>query len=87
MKPGYRCDHIGGHDTVDRSRLQCEMTICNDGRKHDGHYCGKGPCNAFGCNCDGGCWNGDSPYPLDPQRNFMDNYGEFVTRVRLFKKY
>jgi len=37
--------------------------FCKDGSKTSGplSYCGKGPCNIFGCNCDGGCKT-DIPY-------------------------
>jgi len=37
----------------------CEVTICADGVAQLGAYCGQGPCNIFGCNCDGGCLSGD----------------------------
>lgn len=29
--------------------------ICWDGSNLNGYYCGYGPCNIFGCNCEGGC--------------------------------
>jgi hypothetical protein len=35
---------------------------CGDGTKALTPYCGYGPCNIFGCNCDGGC----RKYPLQP---------------------
>lgn len=38
----------------------CVINVCGDGKKHSGLFCGKGPCNRFGCNCDGGCINGDN---------------------------
>ena len=31
---------------------------CYDGKRRVGFYCGKGSCNIFGCNCDGGCLGG-----------------------------
>jgi len=34
-------------------------TICLDGRELTTSYCGVGPCNIFGCNCDGGCRQAD----------------------------
>ncbi|XP_063361636.1 uncharacterized protein LOC134650633 [Cydia amplana] len=52
----------------------CKVRVCNDGKPTTGIYCGKGPCNIFGCNCDGGCIEGDPDYPEDPVRNFMDYY-------------
>lgn len=35
----------------------CSAKICYDGSAldEDSYYCGQGPCNIFGCNCDGGC--------------------------------
>lgn len=32
--------------------------VCHDGKMHDGRFCGRGPCNIFGCNCDDGCFDG-----------------------------
>lgn len=32
---------------------RCERYICDDGTKAT-PYCGRGPCNIFGCNCNGG---------------------------------
>ncbi|KAH8284069.1 hypothetical protein KR054_009335 [Drosophila jambulina] len=47
------CDLVGGYGgTI------CEVAICADGVARKGTYCGKGPCNIFGCNCDGGCLTG-----------------------------
>ncbi|KAH8275790.1 hypothetical protein KR026_011780, partial [Drosophila bipectinata] len=37
----------------------CQMTICGDGERLVGYYCGKGPCNIFGCACEGGCRHGN----------------------------
>ncbi|KAH8375884.1 hypothetical protein KR200_005729 [Drosophila serrata] len=31
---------------------------CDDGKFVRAQYCGKGKCNIFGCNCDGGCRRG-----------------------------
>lgn len=33
----------------------CDSIICYDGTINYSHFCGKGRCNIFGCNCDGGC--------------------------------
>lgn len=30
-------------------------TFVTMAENHGGTYCGKGICNMFGCNCDGGC--------------------------------
>lgn len=48
-----------------RTHMVCHVLVCGDGRLPGGSYCGKGPCNIFGCNCDGGCIEGD------PEENFI----------------
>lgn len=42
------------------------LGVCGDGRRHEGAYCGKGPCNTAGYNCDGGCIEGD---PVESFKN------------------
>ncbi|KAH8235842.1 hypothetical protein KR032_008944, partial [Drosophila birchii] len=37
----------------------CAVTICGDGTALVGTFCGRGPCNFFGCDCQGGCRHGD----------------------------
>lgn len=39
---------------------RCRALVCGDGKESDGTYCGRGSCNIFGCNCDGGCIPGDA---------------------------
>ena len=40
---------------VDADCCPCWVsTVCNDGTECT-PWCGYGPCNIFGCNCDGGC--------------------------------
>lgn len=53
----------------------CEVTVCGDGRPLVGSYCGRGPCNIFGCNCDGGCLFGDFA------ESFMANHPDDGIRV------
>lgn len=67
------CSDFGGHTHRSYIRSQdyqvamsanvlnkfCEATICGNGKPTDGYYCGNGPCNIFGCNCNGGCISGD----------------------------
>lgn len=53
----------------------CEINICGDGSSHKGFYCGKGSCNAFGCNCDGGC------IPGNAKKEFKARYGDRVIDV------
>lgn len=58
----------------------CGIWVCNDGRPlTDGNYCGNGPCNIFGCNCDGGCVTGKS---WSPHENFKEIHGDRVQNVR-----
>ncbi|CCU56363.1 unknown similar to XecnGV orf106 [Mythimna separata entomopoxvirus 'L'] len=63
---GKHCIDFGGdYNTVDTSygrfdyENDCKIEVCGDGRVHEGHYCGVGPCNVFGYNCDGGCISGN----------------------------
>lgn len=41
------------------------LLICYDGRPIVGWYCGVGPCNMFGCNCEGGCRNNSKGYDYE----------------------
>ncbi|XP_037726083.1 protein Diedel-like [Drosophila subpulchrella] len=50
------CQDVGGSGY---NPHKCEITICADGVKQVGTYCGQASCNIFGCNCDGGCLRGD----------------------------
>ncbi|XP_017038935.1 protein Diedel-like [Drosophila ficusphila] len=50
------CRDVGG---IGYDPQHCQTYICADGVALVGTYCGKGPCNVFGCNCDGGCLTGD----------------------------
>ncbi|XP_064550107.1 protein Diedel-like [Drosophila montana] len=52
----------------------CKMSICDDGSAVDGTYCGQGPCNMFGCNCEGGCRMGNGVQIL------RDFYGDYHVR-------
>lgn len=39
----------------------CKIKVCGDGKAViKGTFCGKGSCNMFGCNCKGGCIQGDA---------------------------
>lgn len=53
-------------------------SLCGDGKRHnEGFYCGKGRCNVVGCNCDGGCIEGDtldSVRALDPGQIYHVEY-------------
>lgn len=55
----------------------CEISICGDGRPPStGTYCGRGPCNIFGCNCDFGCKGGNAV------ENFSRIHGNKVAHPR-----
>lgn len=41
-------------------REYCFVEVCGYGRRSAvGYICGNGPCNMWGCNCDGGCIPGN----------------------------
>ena len=46
------CCYMTWRDHCDTVSIQI---YCDDCSKGDGLYCGYGPCNIFGCNCEGGC--------------------------------
>ncbi|KAH8399408.1 hypothetical protein KR215_009734 [Drosophila sulfurigaster] len=50
---GEPCDEVGGKD----SNHGCIIKICANGKamKPTDHFCGKGPCDTDGCQCEGGC--------------------------------
>lgn len=63
----------------------CHVAICKDGSTISGwHYCGRGKCNLFGCNCDGGC-KSNLPHnsPEEGLRLFKANYN--ITDARIEK--
>ncbi|AXN77279.1 hypothetical protein HvAV-3i_gp096 [Heliothis virescens ascovirus 3i] len=55
----------------------CKVSVCGDGKVHEGHYCGVGPCNIFGSNCEGGCHRGD------PVVSFKELYAGKVWDVHI----
>lgn len=57
----------------------CKSTICLDGHPRVGFFCGRGSCNIFGCNCDGGCLNNNNPgNDWDTAENlFFENYENY----------
>ncbi|XP_017038936.1 protein Diedel-like [Drosophila ficusphila] len=72
------CSDVGG---TGEDPHNCQIYICADGVALHGAYCGRGPCNVFGCNCDGGCLTGDW------SRSFVENnrfYGVETIRVTMF---
>lgn len=58
--PGKRCSDYSSESFLPhRRQTRCHVDVCGDGKKVAGTYCGVGPCNIFGCNCDGGCISGN----------------------------
>lgn len=57
------CADAGGKELGD----DCFITICADGRPFDGLFCGRGSCNASGCDCENGCITGNW------KQSFLDN--------------
>lgn len=59
----------------DEDDFRCTDQICADGSILVGSYCGVGPCNMFGCNCDGGCLKNAHGFdPDDAKRLFELKY-------------
>ncbi|BFF91332.1 protein Diedel-like [Drosophila madeirensis] len=52
---GQHCGVAGGSRSGSDS---CSVTVCGNGEPVVGTYCGRGPCNIFGCNCENGCLSG-----------------------------
>lgn len=50
----------GAAGVSDLLQNRCKASVCGNGRHMGGTYCGVGPCNIFGCNCDGGCIRGNA---------------------------
>lgn len=69
-------DVMGIFENLDRRRPACRIEVCDDGKLHDGTYCGKGPCNWWGCNCDGGCIAGE-----DALTNFKKIYANQIKKA------
>lgn len=56
---------------------RCSIHVCDDGKPVSaGTYCGVGSCNLIGCNCEGGCLQGN------PRDNFVAFHGEEVYDVK-----
>lgn len=52
----------------------CKKSVCGDGEtKADTNFCGIGKCNWIGCDCEGGCIEGD------PQASFLGKHGANVS--------
>lgn len=65
----------------------CSYALCSSGYiRKEGVFCATGPCNIFGCNCDGECINGkyvdDYLKRLRQETNNTKLTYEFLSRVR-----
>lgn len=61
----YKCNRIA----------LCSASICYDGTKVEGEYCGYRKCNPFGCDCAGGCrCNSEGLNKSVARRQFSDIY-------------
>ncbi|EDW14409.1 protein Diedel [Drosophila mojavensis] len=67
-----RCKDVGG---VNSSISTCTITICADGTRLIGSYCGHYSCNLFGCNCGGGCLKGKW------EKNFIERHPKYKIRI------
>lgn len=56
----------------------CQIRVCDDGHAHEGTYCGVGPCNPLGYQCEGGCVTGPPESPHDATKNFIANYKNYA---------
>lgn len=67
-----------GFALVDDDSHYCSTWVCGDGKPpiFNGYYCGKGSCNVFGCNCDGGCIKGSA------HKSFHKLHGDKVYDVK-----
>lgn len=52
---GHTCSSTGGYN----HGIYCKITVCADGKRRVGTYCGRGSCDMFGCNCARGCITGN----------------------------
>lgn len=74
--PAKSCSDYGGDEVYPKPR--CGADICGNGEPpREGFYCGVGPCNMFGCNCDGGCIEGDA------RKSFEQIHGNSVSDVHI----
>ncbi|XP_044251652.1 LOW QUALITY PROTEIN: protein Diedel-like [Drosophila takahashii] len=66
------CEDVRGSETIPST---AKITICADGVAQVGTYCGRGSCNIFGCNCDGGCLEGDWTH------SFVQRYRDYGIEI------
>ncbi|KAH8359383.1 hypothetical protein KR093_006377 [Drosophila rubida] len=62
-------DHCSAYEADTHDNGVCKVEVCLDGTHVKGSYCGRGPCNIFGCSCEGGCRAGDT------LKKFAEFYG------------
>lgn len=60
----------------------CREQMCRDGTRAYG-FCGVGSCNAFGCDCDGGCRTNNLGGDWDEaERLFARYYGKEIVTIQ-----
>lgn len=70
----YECDEFFG---------KCRETMCRDGSRANGEFCGVGQCNYIGCDCEGGCLtNSMGGDWMEAERIFAENYGKETIPLR-----
>lgn len=65
----------------DASAPKCVSIFCKDGSDADGKYCGVGKCSLFGCDCVGGCREGNGTGYETLRRAWLEKHG-LVEEVR-----
>ncbi|KAH8312020.1 hypothetical protein KR044_009050, partial [Drosophila immigrans] len=80
---GQDCDVTGGKPLNSNSDHGCIIKICANGWAMGSfdHFCGKGPCNRVGCECEGGCHRGD--WETSFLRNYKDDIEGHINIINM----
>lgn len=60
---------------ADIKRPKCVSYFCEDGMDAIKYTCGVGKCNIFGCNCKGGCCQGDGRSHQEMGKAWREEHG------------
>jgi len=60
--------------------LEYGEDMCDDGRKQGNGFCGRGKCNIFGYNCDGGCKESGDSKPVGDCDEYHLSRNAFLSR-------
>lgn len=71
-KNNIRRGNVGVADAITG---RCRVSVCGNGRRPSGTYCGIGGCNIVGCDCTGGC------IPGDAVQEFRNRHGHAVVGI------